>query len=151
MIINVSVALIAVAFVVLVYYLVVTLRSARKSLDQLNASMERVEKRVEDLSEESIRLIQSTKQLTDDVHVKIQSFNTLFQSANRIGEAVNEVTTSVKQVSSALSHSVTGSVQKAVSINEKKGSEWIQWVTLTAGLLGKLKRYREAKVGNSNK
>jgi uncharacterized protein YoxC len=145
LIIDISVLVIALAFAVLVGYLVVTLKAASRSLNQVQETLVRLEKQVDDLSQESVKLIQTTNLLTEDVHRKVRTLDSLFQSANQVGDAVHEVTTSVKQVSAALSSSFAPRVEKTVRSSDKQVSEIMQWVSLTMGFVQKVKGLRSAR------
>lgn len=143
--IEISVAVIALAFAVLVVYLVVTLRTASRSLNQVQQTLVHLEKQVNDLSQESVKLIQTTNLLTEDVHKKVRSLDTLFQSANQVGDAVHEVTSSVKQVSAALSSTFVPRVEKTAQSGNQPVSEVMQWVSLTMGLYQKVRALRSTK------
>lgn len=143
--IEISVAVIALAFAVLVVYLIVTLKAASRSLNQVQQTLVNLEKQVDDLSQESVKLIQTTNLLTEDVQKKVRSLDTLFQSANQVGDAVHEVTSSVKQVSAALSNTLVPRVEKTAQSSQQPMSDVMQWVSLSMGLYQKVRALRSTK------
>jgi uncharacterized protein YoxC len=143
-IIPVSVAIIAAAFVVLVVYVVRTLKAADRSLNQVRETLVRLERQVDELGRESANLIRSTNRLTEDINQKIRALDSMFQSANQVGDAVREVTSSVKQVSAALSNAFTPRVVRTVSESGQHVSEIMQWVSMTMGLVQKWRSLRKS-------
>ncbi len=128
---EISVAVIAAAFVVLTVYLIMTLRTARESMQQMNSTIERLEQQVDGLSGEAQQLLKNSREMTADLQGKVKSLDGVFATAQQLGnsmqrvgsaveqagEAVHEVTSSVKQVSTAVSHNVTNKVQRAAAGN----------------------------------
>ncbi|MBP1988973.1 DUF948 domain-containing protein [Paenibacillus eucommiae] len=102
MIIEWSVAVIALAFVVLVVYLIITLRSLSAMIQNTSQTLSNVEKQVGALTTDTSELLQHTKEIVVDVQGKLQAMNSAFASFKQSGEAAKEVTTSVRQVSSAV-------------------------------------------------
>lgn len=145
MVIEWSVAFIALAFIVLVVYTVLTLRSARASLDQVNQALSQMQQQLNDISKETLELLQQTNRITADVHNKIKSADSLFQSAQQVGEAVHEVVSSVKQVSATVSQSVMNHVQQAVHKNRNTVSEMTEWATIAIRIWQKWQAHKEAK------
>ena len=128
MIIELSVALIAIAFTVLVIYVVITLRSAKASLDQANETLAEVRDKVDGIHLEATKLIKNTNAITEDVGEKVKSLDTLFASIGQISESVNQVTASAKDVSSAVSRTMVSRIEE--TINDPKTANMMKWATL---------------------
>lgn len=124
---------IALAFCILVFYLITTLKNANRSLHQLQVTVSNLEQQVEGLGKESVKLVQTANQITEDVHTKMQTLDHLFKSVSDVGEAIQEVTSSVKQVSTSFSNRLSDKVNRSVVSHEQAVSELIQWTTLTMG------------------
>ncbi|GGK12093.1 UPF0478 protein YtxG [Caldalkalibacillus thermarum] len=150
-IIEISVALIAVAFVVLVIYIVKTLLTVQQSLQELSENMATIEKRVDELSRETTALIRRTNQLTEDIYNKSQSLNQLFKSAEEIGQATRQVSSSMKEISSTIMDSVTRSVRQTAIKHQSKVDEIMKYVTLFLDLWHKWQSYRVQKDLDHNK
>ncbi|WP_036720029.1 DUF948 domain-containing protein [Paenibacillus sp. JCM 10914] len=102
MITQISIAVIAVAFVVLVFFLIKTLNAATQSLDRVNQTLQDVQKTVDELTYEIKQTIRNTNEITVDVQHKMKQIDPVMDTVKNLGEALSEVTYAVKQVSSGL-------------------------------------------------
>lgn len=143
--VQISVAIIAVAFVALVIYLILALRSVRESMEQANQTMANLERQLEQVSGEAMKLMISTTQLTDDMNRKIKHVDGFFESINDVGQAVQQVTSSVKQVSATVSQSFSGSIQQGVHTHKNKIDEVVQWTNVAINLWQKLSSLKSKK------
>ncbi|MFD1775225.1 DUF948 domain-containing protein [Paenibacillus rhizophilus] len=99
MIISLSVALVAVAFAVLVFFLIKTLNSAKDSLDKVSQTLQEVQKTVDELTYEVKTTVRHANDITADVQGKIGKIDPILDSVQNLGEVLSELTLSVKQVS----------------------------------------------------
>jgi uncharacterized protein YoxC len=143
MVLEISAAVIAAAFVVLTVYAVITIRAAKLTLAHAAKIMVRLEKQADDIGREAKRLLQSTNRLTEDVEHKIKTVDGFFQSASQAGEAIHEAASSVKQISSSVSRSVTANVEQAVHRNQERMTALLEWATLTLSLVESFKSMRK--------
>lgn len=116
MIIQFSVALIAVAFVVLVAFLIVTLRSMSDLLKQTNTTIRELQGEIKGISKEASHLLQHTNQVTVDVLDKLHSLEPTFDSVKNVGEVVEDITSSVKQASSVVARTIQAKVKEEVNL-----------------------------------
>ncbi|AJS60146.1 DUF948 domain-containing protein [Paenibacillus sp. IHBB 10380] len=100
--IEISVALIAVAFAVLVIFLIKTLRAATQSLDKTTQTLQEVQKTIDELSYEVKQTIRHANDITVDVQAKMKQIDPVMDSVQNIGEVLSEVTLAAKQVSTTL-------------------------------------------------
>ncbi|RKN85420.1 DUF948 domain-containing protein [Paenibacillus ginsengarvi] len=133
MIIQISVACIATAFIVLVVYLVAALQTARASLKQVNETLVHIDAKLDAVTGETVKLMQQTQQIADNVQGKMNSLDTLFHSIGQVGESVSEVTASVKQVSATVSNSVRLAGDK-VNRERNTTAELMEWASLALHL-----------------
>jgi uncharacterized protein YoxC len=101
-IIKSSIAIIALAFVALVFYLIRTLLKGMGSLEETNKTLAEVRNAIHGLTQESKQLIHTANQITIDVKGKIKTVEPIFESAHDVGEALHSVTRTVKQAASAI-------------------------------------------------
>ncbi|MDT3427599.1 uncharacterized protein YoxC [Paenibacillus forsythiae] len=99
MIISLSVALIAVAFAVLVIFLIKTLNSAKDSLNKVSQTLLEVQKTVDELTYEVKATVRHANKITADVQGKIEKIDPIMDSVQNLGEVLSELTLTVKQVS----------------------------------------------------
>ncbi|UCZ52315.1 DUF948 domain-containing protein [Bacillus shivajii] len=145
----VSVAIIAVAFAFLVFYLIQTLISMRKTIENIGSTVDGLQKQVEDLSEESTQLLHKTNRLADDIQQKSDSLNTVFLAAKDLGDSLQRVNHSVRKVSDAVS-------SKANNQSEQM-AQAVQWGNVALNLWEKWKikksetEKRQARETNNEK
>ncbi|MBY9077046.1 DUF948 domain-containing protein [Paenibacillus sp. HN-1] len=99
MIISLSVALIAVAFAVLVIFLIKTLNAAKGSLEKVSQTLQEVQKTVDELTYEVKTTVRHANDLTADVQGKIEKIDPIMDSVKNLGEVLAELTLTFKQVS----------------------------------------------------
>ncbi|MNW35475.1 hypothetical protein D3C74_124730 [compost metagenome] len=102
MIWQISIALIAVAFVVLVIFLIKTLRAAEKSLHTTAQTLQDVQKTIDELSVEVKQVVRQANEITSDLQHKMDQVDPVLESVKNVGDVLNEVTLAAKQVSSSL-------------------------------------------------
>lgn len=102
MLTQISVAIIAVAFAVLVFFLIKTLKAATSSLDKVTQTLQEVQKTIDELSYEVKQTIRNTNDITVDVQHKMKQIDPVMDTVKNLGEALSEVTFAVKQVSSGV-------------------------------------------------
>lgn len=99
MLTQISVAIIAAAFAVLVFFLIKTLKAATQSLDKVTQTLQDVQKTVDELSYEVKQTIRNTNDIAVDLQHKMQQINPVLDTVKNLGEALSEVSYAVKQVS----------------------------------------------------
>ncbi|MFU1793416.1 DUF948 domain-containing protein [Paenibacillus azoreducens] len=102
MLVGVSVAVIATAFVVLVIYLVKTLVAAKDSLEQAAKTLQEIQQTVDELGYEVKQVVRQASEVTADVQHKMKLIDPVMDSVNHVGEALSEITLAAKQASAAM-------------------------------------------------
>ncbi|MGG3283653.1 DUF948 domain-containing protein [Paenibacillus solani] len=102
MLTQISVAIIALAFAVLVFFLIKTLKAATQSLEKVTSTLQEVQKTVDELTYELKQTIRNTNDITVDVQHKMKQIDPVMDTVKNLGEALSEVTYAVKQVSSGM-------------------------------------------------
>ncbi|MGF7048326.1 uncharacterized protein YoxC [Paenibacillus sp. DS2015] len=165
--IEVSVALIAVAFAILVIFLIKTLRAATQSLDKTTQTLQEVQKTIDELSYEVKQTIRHANDITVDVQAKMKQIDPVMDSVQNLGEVLSEVTQAAKQVSTTLIDRMKSSkrhtpapqrsqvstassaeqrtVQSYATINESTGAtkqapSWVKYVDVAAEVWKKFRR-----------
>lgn len=127
MIIELSVALVAIAFAILVFFLIKTLQSAKESLDKVSQTLVEVQKTVDELTYEVKTTVRHANEITADVQNKIQKIDPVIDSVKNLGEVMNELTLTVKQVSVT----VIERYRKSHELREKRKGVSIKEAPLT--------------------
>ncbi len=145
MLVGLSIAVIAAAFVALTIYLIIALRSINDSVQQVSRTLEKVQLQVDEVTRETVILMKSTNQITQDLHKKIKQVDSLFESVSEVGEAVNQVTSSMKQVSATVTKSITHGVQNGVHKQQKRIDEVMHWTNVAINLWQKFQTLKSNK------
>ncbi|NRD76147.1 DUF948 domain-containing protein [Bacillus sp. BRMEA1] len=136
-ILYLSVALIAVAFLILVIYLSSTLKSLQVTLTRVSDTLKGLEKQLEGVTSETTLLLQKTNSLAEDFQEKSESLNSVV-------EAVRSVGTTVSQFNGTL-QTISNSVQHTVEDNKEKISQIVQWSNVVMELKDKWQARKQAK------
>ncbi|HLO12029.1 MAG TPA: DUF948 domain-containing protein [Pseudoneobacillus sp.] len=119
MIISISVAIIAAAFFVLVFYLVKTLKAVEGTLENVSKTLSGIENQLDGVTKETTLLLQKTNHLADDIQSKSDSLNTVV-------DAVTDVSITIHKFNDTLKN-VTSSFDKQVEQNKDRISQVVQW------------------------
>lgn len=131
----ISALIVAVAFAILVFSLVKTLKSANKTLDHVASTMAGLEKQINGITKETEELLQRTNQLADDIKGKTESFNTVFASFKELGDSVGQVNKSLRHVSDTVSEQT---VKQSENI-----AQAVQWGNVVIDLYTKFKQRKQ--------
>ncbi|MGW8959940.1 DUF948 domain-containing protein [Paenibacillus sp. NPDC055715] len=102
MLTQVSIFIIAIAFAVLVIFLIGALKTAQGSLEKITQTLQDVQKTVDELSYEVKQTVRHANDITADVDHKLKQVEPVMESVKNLGEVLNEVTLAAKQASAAL-------------------------------------------------
>lgn len=130
-ILYLSVALIAVAFFVLVIYLSKTLKSLQKTLESVSKTLMGLETQLDGVTRETTVLLHKTNTLADDIQKKSESLNTVVDAVKDVGKAVQRFNQSL--------HNITTSVDRQIDLNKDKISQVMQWSNVFLELKDKWK------------
>ncbi|MBU8879761.1 DUF948 domain-containing protein [Bacillus sp. FJAT-29790] len=118
-ILYLSVALIAIAFFILVIYLSRTLKSLQVTLESVSKTIEGLEKQLDGVTKETTALLHKTNALADDIAEKSESLNSVVNAVKDVGESVRGFNGSIQKI--------TSSVNNQIEENKDKISQVVQW------------------------
>jgi uncharacterized protein YoxC len=104
MIIEVSVAVVAVAFIVLVIYLILMLNALRVTLGQVDQTVVEVRKQLDEIGGQAQKAVEHANQVSFDLKRKMESLNSIFNSFSNIGEILEHKTFALKKEALVSSH-----------------------------------------------
>ncbi|WP_160724029.1 DUF948 domain-containing protein [Bacillus sp. USDA818B3_A] len=136
-ILYLSVALIAIAFFVLVIYLSKTLKSLQVTLTSVSHTLDGLEKQLNGVTTETTLLLQKTNALAEDIQQKSESLNSVV-------EAVKDVGTTVTKFNGTLQN-ISKSVDEQVEDSKEKISQIVQWGNIFFELKEKWQTRKYAK------
>lgn len=103
----------AVAFVVLVIYVVITLKATKETLANVSGTLKGLEKQMEGVTTETTQLLTKTNRLADDINQKSTKLDGLFESAKGIGTTINDFNQTLRQLSNMISRTSREDQEKA--------------------------------------
>jgi uncharacterized protein YoxC len=136
-ILYLSVALIAIAFFVLVIYLSKTLKSLQGTLTSVSKTLIGLEKQLDGVTSETTALLQKTNALATDIGHKSESLNSVVESVKDVGATVNKFNGTLQ--------TITNSFDQQVEQNKEKISQIIQWGDVLLELKDKWKARKQLK------
>lgn len=136
-ILYLSVALIAIAFFVLVIFLSTTLKSFQVTLTSVSKTLAGLEKQLDGVTAETTILLQKTNALADDIKQKTDRLNSVV-------EAVKDVGTTVTKFNGTLQN-ITQTVDKQVEESKEKISQIVQWSNIVLELKDKWQARKQQK------
>lgn len=99
MIMEISALIAAIAFAVLVIYLIRTLLTAQQSLERVSSTLAALEQTVNGINGDLQNVVKNANEVTANVQQQLNKMTPLINSIENAGEALEEVTSAAKQVS----------------------------------------------------
>lgn len=109
---QISIAVIAVAFLILLYSLIQTLKALRAGLDEMRQTIGTLRTEVTQISVEVKEAVHNTNAMTLDVREKLSSLDVLFASVNDIGHALHSFTGAARESAASVVASIKNESKK---------------------------------------
>ncbi|MGG3466387.1 DUF948 domain-containing protein [Neobacillus pocheonensis] len=135
-ILYLSVALIAIAFLVLVIYLAKTLKSLQETLSGVSGTLRGLEKQLDAVMGETHLLLQKTNALAEDIHQKSKDLNSVVVAVKDVGTTIAGFNGTIKNI--------TTSVDQTVEESKEKVAQIIQWSNILLELKDKWQARKQA-------
>jgi uncharacterized protein YoxC len=136
-ILYLSVALIAIAFMVLVIYLAKTLKTLQGTLSSVSTTLVGLEKQLDGVTKETTELLQKTNALADDIQEKSERLTSVVDSVKDVGTTVSKFNGTLKNL--------TSSFDIQVEQNKEKVSQIVQWSNVLLELKDKWSERKQSK------
>ncbi|KAB2338867.1 DUF948 domain-containing protein [Cytobacillus depressus] len=136
LILYLSVAVIAIAFFILVIYLSKTLKSLQGTLESVSKTLIGLEGQLEGVTRETTALLEKTNALAEDIQHKSASLNSVVDAVKDVGNSVRNFNGSIQKI--------TGSINNQLEENEEKISQVVQWSQVFMELRDKWKMRKQA-------
>ena len=136
-ILYLSVALIAIAFFVLVIFLSTTLKSFQVTLTSVSKTLAGLEKQLDGVTAETTMLLQKTNALADDLKEKTESLTSVVDAVKDVGTTVTKFNGTLKNI--------TKSVDTQVEESKEKISQIVQWSNVLLELKDKWQARKQEK------
>ncbi|MDP4098068.1 DUF948 domain-containing protein [Paenibacillus sp. P96] len=163
MLAQISIFIIALAFAVLVFFLVRTLRSASTSLEKVTDTLLEVQKTIDELSYEVKQMLRHANDITIDVEHKMKQIEPVVTTVKNLGDVLAEITAAGKQLSTTFMSKLnkakpaqaaakatvaaepaqpsdsTFQAYDAVHSKSSRASNWLAYVDIAAGAWSKIR------------
>lgn len=139
-VIQISVAVIAIAFLVLLYSLVKTLKTVRGTLEETRQTIGQLRTEVSQISVDVKQAIHNTNAMTQDVRTKLSSLNVLFASVNDIGHAIQSFTGVARESAASIASTIKRESSIPVKEPSSKLSSIYNTILSTAVFWNKIKK-----------
>ncbi len=97
MIIDISVAVIAIAFVVLVLYFITLIKALRMTMGQVNQTLVETRKQLSEVGEQAQKAVEHTNQLSVDFKQKVAALTPIFNAVSHVGEILEHKSLTLKK------------------------------------------------------
>lgn len=114
-----SVAIVAIAFFILVMYLAKTLTSLQKTLHGVAHTLTGLEGQLQGITTETTELLHRTNELAEDLKGKSENLNTAVMAVKEVGTSIQSFNTSIQKVSNK--------VVAEMDNNPEKIAQIVQW------------------------
>ncbi|HEY9576582.1 MAG TPA: DUF948 domain-containing protein [Pseudobacillus sp.] len=141
-ILYLSAAIAAIAFLILVLNLSKTLKSVDKTLDSLSRTVDRLEGQMQGITAETTELLHKTNALAEDVQHKTEQLNTVVYAVKDVGSTVQNLNQTINKV--------TTTVASQMEKNQYKISQAVQWGNIVKQLVEKFKDGKEEQSRKAN-
>ncbi|WP_127588570.1 DUF948 domain-containing protein [Paenibacillus koleovorans] len=118
---QISLTVIALAFVILVYFLIQTLKTVQGSLEEVRNTMVQMKGELAQVSAEVKDVLFQTNMMAVDVRTKLNELDPLFHSVGNVGSMLQELTTSVRQTASTVTTAIQNGSRQVVEKAPVKG------------------------------
>lgn len=118
-ILYLSAAVAAIAFLVLVIYLAKTLKSLQGTLDSVAHTLTGLEKQLDGVTRETTELLHKTNALAEDIQEKSENLNSVVLAVKDVGHSVQRFNHSIQNI--------TSMVDQQVEKSQDKISQVVQW------------------------
>ena len=130
-ILYLSAAVAAIAFLVLVIFLSRTLKSLQVTLDSVAHTLDGLEKQMQGVTVETASLLHKTNVLAEDLQKKSENLNSVVTAVKGVGNSIESFNSSIQKVSNK--------VQAGIDNNQEKISQIVQWSNVAMEIRDKWK------------
>lgn len=126
----VSVAVIAIAFLILVFYVVQMLKSVKTTLDHVATTIESLETQLNGITSETTELLHRTNRLAEDIQDKSLALNSVVDRVKDVGDSFGTLNESIQNINHRVvqgTERYSDQVEKAVEWSSAALRVWHKW------------------------
>lgn len=139
---DISFLIIAIAFAILVVFLVLFIVSLRKTLKRVDQSIVILQKKVNELGHEPQELIHNASAITADIYGKLRYLDPLFRTVHNLGESLETKTSRFKEKTFWVPNRKLGepTFEEEEGHKQSTASDVLEWALLGINIWKKFKK-----------
>lgn len=118
-ILYIAAGIAALAFVILVVYVIITLKATRQTLNDVSGTLQGLEKQMQGVTSEATQLLNKTNRLAEDMNQKSSKLDSLFEGAKGIGNTLQDFNQTLAHLSKIIS--------KHSKEDQEKAAQAVKW------------------------
>jgi Uncharacterized protein containing a divergent version of the methyl-accepting chemotaxis-like domain len=141
--IQIIIAVITVAFVILMFFLIQTIKALTATLDEVRSTVGELRTDVSQISGDVKEMIHHTNEMTLDVRTKLRSLDVVFATVHDIGQTLHSFTGVMKETAVSLAASVKSKQQEIHDSRQPRSSKMTS--AITDGIVSSVRIWRKLK------
>ncbi|TCN01195.1 uncharacterized protein YoxC [Paenibacillus sp. BK033] len=146
--IQIIIAVITVAFVILMFFLIQTIKALTATLNEVRNTVGELRTDVSMISGDVKEMIHNTSEMTMDVRTKLRSLDVVFATVHDIGQTLHSFTGVMKETAAGLVTSIKSKSQREIidseSARPSSGSGKVT-AAIADGIISSLRIWRKLK------
>lgn len=98
----VSAIIAALSLLLIAIFIVITLKNAKQTMNEVSETLKRVETKIGGITDETEKLMNKTNQIAENAETKLEAFNGLSQSAKNLSSSSHYLNESIQSVSNQI-------------------------------------------------
>ncbi|SFE56028.1 Uncharacterized protein YoxC, contains an MCP-like domain [Paenibacillus catalpae] len=144
--IQIIIAVITVAFVILMFFLIQTIKALTATLEEVRSTVGELRTDVSQISGDVKEMIHNTNEMTRDVRTKLRSLDVVFATVHDIGQTLHSFTGVMKETAVSLVTTMKSKQHREVYDNEATGHRSSKVTSaITDGILSSVRIWRKLK------
>ena len=144
--IQIIIAVITVAFVILMFFLIQTIKALTSTLNEVRNTVGELRTDVSEISGDVKEMIHNTTEMTLDVRTKLRSLDVVFATVHDIGQTLHSFTGVMKETAAGLVATVKNKAQREVyDSGTARPSNGKITSAITDGIISSLRIWRQLK------
>lgn len=142
--IQIGIAIIAIAFLILMYAIVQTLKVLKSALEEIRLTIGQLRTDVSQISVDMKEAIHHTNAMTLDVRKKLGSLDVIFASVNDIGQVLHSFTSAAKESVASIASSIKRDDRSEITDKNDSNSNGISSIVID-GVISSLRILKKIK------
>ncbi|GLX66492.1 DUF948 domain-containing protein [Paenibacillus glycanilyticus] len=121
--IQIIIAVITVAFVILMFFLIQTIKALTATLDEVRSTVGELKNDVSQISGDVKEMIHHTNEMTLDVRTKLRSLDVVFATIHDIGQTLHSFTGVMKETAVGIVHNMKDKAKTKPEVYDEQANQ----------------------------